>query len=45
MNTIFIKPEDVGTWRNYIGYGFLLLAIVNTLLIIKHLFIKEKSEK
>ena len=44
MNTVFIKHEDVGTWRNYVGYGFLLLAIVNTLLTIKH-FLNKKIEK
>ena len=38
MNTVFLKPEDVGTWKNYVGYGFLLIAIIELiyyLLILK----------
>ena len=26
MNTVLIKPEDVGTWKNYTGYLLLILA-------------------
>ena len=38
MNTVFLKPADVGTWKNYVGYGFLLIAIIELtyyLLILK----------
>lgn len=24
MNTVFIRPEEVGTWKNYIGYALLI---------------------
>ena len=41
MNTVFIKPEDIGSWKNYIGVLFLLIAIVNTVLFA---FVIKKSE-
>lgn len=30
MNTILIAPENVGTWRHYLGYFFWLLATIDT---------------
>ena len=27
FNTLFIKPEDIGTWKNYLGYFLLALAV------------------
>lgn len=27
MNTLWIRPEDVGSWKNYLGYVLLALAI------------------
>jgi len=36
MNTVFIRPEDIGRWRNYVGYLFLLLAVIDTVLLIKN---------
>ncbi len=27
FNTLFIKPEDIGTWKNYLGYFLLAFAI------------------
>ncbi len=41
MNTVLIKPEDIGTWKNYIGMLFLLIATINTVLF---LFVIRKSE-
>ncbi len=36
MNTLLIRAEDVGTWKNYLGYFLLLLAVVDiTILIFK----------
>ena len=29
FNTVLLKPEDVGTWKNYVGYAFLVICIVN----------------
>ena len=34
MNTVFVKPEDEGSWRNYVGYLFLLIAAVNIVVLI-----------
>ncbi|NVK50817.1 MAG: hypothetical protein HWE09_13690 [Cyclobacteriaceae bacterium] len=35
MNTVFVKPEDVGTWKNYLGYGLLILALVDAFFLIR----------
>lgn len=44
MNTIFIKPENIGSWENYLGYLILLLAVVDTIVIImKYLRNKKKN--
>ena len=34
FNTLMIRPEDIGTWKNYIGYLFLLIAIVNIVVFV-----------
>ena len=34
MNTVFVKPEDEGSWRIYIGCFFLLIAAVNIVFLI-----------
>jgi hypothetical protein len=37
MNTVLIRPGDIGSWKNYVGYGFLLIAAVNlTIQLIKY---------
>ncbi len=36
MNTAFIRPEDIGSWKNYSGYFFLLLAVVDSFFLIKN---------
>ncbi len=41
MNTVLLRPEDVGTWKNYVGYAFLILAVLN----IIYLFRQFKMEK
>lgn len=35
MNTILIRPEDVGSWKNYVGYLFLAIAVVNFFFLIR----------
>ena len=42
MNTVLIRAEDVGSWKNYVGYLFLLIAIVNFILFVKSMFYKKK---
>ena len=34
FNTLFIRPEDAGTWKNVAGYVFLIIALVNILILI-----------
>jgi len=34
MNTVFVRPEDVGSWRFYVGYLFLLIAVINIIVLI-----------
>lgn len=29
LNTVLIRPEDVGTWKNYLGYALLLMGIID----------------
>jgi len=43
MNTVLIRPEDVGSWKNYLGYFFLLMAIVDTYFTIRNIVKKRKS--
>jgi len=33
MNTVLLNPEDIGTWKNYLGIFFLIIAAVNFILI------------
>ncbi len=34
LNTVLIKPENIGTWRNYIGYGCLVIAAIYVVILI-----------
>ncbi len=42
MNTILIKPEDIGSFKNYLGYGLLILGIIDAFFLIRS---KIKSRK
>lgn len=42
FNTLLIRPEDVGTWKNYVGYVFLIIALVN--IVILFLIIRKKAK-
>ncbi|WP_420388597.1 hypothetical protein [Roseivirga sp.] len=35
FNTVLIQQEDKGTWKNYLGYGILLIAVLDTIGVIK----------
>ena len=39
LNTVFLRPEDVGTWKNWIGWVVLGLAVFDTVA----LFLKERG--
>jgi hypothetical protein len=45
LNTVFIRPEDIGTWKNYLGYGFLLVAVIDMFFIIKLYLKRNKNEE
>ncbi len=42
MNTVLIKPEDIGRFKNYLGYGLLILGIIDAFFLIRS---KIKSRK
>ncbi|GGE40518.1 hypothetical protein [Psychroflexus planctonicus] len=44
-NTVFIRPEDIGTWKNYVGYGVLLVAIVDIFFLVKQYLKRNNNEK
>jgi hypothetical protein len=29
--TVWVRPEDAGTWRNWMGYAVLILAVADTI--------------
>ena len=36
LNTAFIRPEEIGNWKNYLGFAFLIVAAIDlTFLLIK----------
>lgn len=39
LNSALIRPEDVGGWKNWIGWGFIALAVFDMIL----LGVKERS--
>lgn len=43
LNTVFIRPEDIGTLKNYFGYGILLLAIVDIFFLVKQ-YLKRNNK-
>ena len=41
FNTLLLKPEDVGTWKNYAGYAFLVICVVNIGIFLRMLLKKK----
>lgn len=35
FNTVLIRPEDVGSWKNYVGWGLIALAVLDTVLVAR----------
>lgn len=33
MNTVWLRPEDIGTWKNYLGYILLVLGLIDAVLL------------
>lgn len=42
FNTVLIRPEDIGTWKNYLGYALLLIGIIDAFFLIKNYLKKSK---
>ena len=42
MNTVFIKYEDIGTWKNYFGYAFLIVALIDIAFVISRILNARK---
>jgi hypothetical protein len=34
FNTVFIRPADVGTWKNWLGWLLLALALIDTVSLL-----------
>lgn len=45
MNTVFIRTEDVGSIKNYLGYLFLLVALIDAIFLIKKLVYAKHESK
>jgi hypothetical protein len=44
MNTVFIRPEDIGTWKNYVGYALLLLGLIDSLILFRKILSKRDDK-
>jgi hypothetical protein len=36
MNTVWIRAGDVGTWKNYLGWAILTVAVVDTVVLFRN---------
>jgi hypothetical protein len=42
FNTVLIRSEDLGTWKNYLGYALLIIGIIDAFFLIKK-YLKGKK--
>ena len=35
FNTVLARPENIGTWKNYVGWAILALAVMDSILLIR----------
>jgi hypothetical protein len=45
FNTVFIRPEDIGSWKNYVGYSLLFIAAVEVFFQINQYLNRYRNEK
>lgn len=45
LNTVLLQPEDAGTWKEYAGLLFLLLAVIDTIYVLTLVLQQPKIEK
>jgi len=43
FNTVLIRTEDIGTWKNYIGYILLIIGIIDAYFLIKNYLRRGKN--
>ncbi len=43
MNTVWIRPADIGSWENYLGYVLLLFAAYDIAMLIYRFIVKKES--
>lgn len=44
LNTVFIRPEDIGTWKNYLGYALLVIGLIDALFLLRKSLSKEDNK-
>jgi uncharacterized membrane protein len=44
MNTVFIRPEDIGSWKNYVGYLFLIGAAIDAFFLVRK-YVKKNGRQ
>ena len=45
MNTVFVRPEDVGSWKNCVGYLFLIIAAIDLFYLLLMSFKQSKKNE
>ncbi|MCE7993302.1 MAG: hypothetical protein HEP71_15050 [Roseivirga sp.] len=35
LNTVLIRPEDIGSWKYYVGYAFLVFVLIDLYLTFR----------
>ena len=43
FNTALIRREDIGTWKNYLGFALLFIGIIDAFFLIKNYLIRRES--
>lgn len=38
FNTVLIRPEEAGTWKNYLGYALLIIGVLDGILQLRRYF-------
>ena len=45
MNTVFIAPENAGTWRIYFGYLLLAIVLYDIVRLVRRLIAKNDEDQ
>ena len=44
MNTVWARPEDIGTWKYYVGFALFIIAILDIINIVRQVKKQEKHK-